>query len=421
MKKFAKQLIADILGWQVRRLKQRNDFKVVAVAGSIGKTSTKLAIAQVLSEAYRVNYDRGNYNDPVSVPMVYFGQELPNIFNPLAWLAVFWRNEKRLKRKYPYDVVVLELGTDRPGDMAMMARYVRADIGVLTAITPEHMQLFVDLDAVAREELVLAQISGKLLVNKDLVAEEFLPGETETYAVKQLADIRMSNVHFSGEQAQFMITAGNKLLKAKHQKISEPQLYSICAACAVGLALDMTPRAIISGISKIKPVSGRMHHLSGVNDSVVIDDTYNASPAAMRAALDTLYRFKAPQKIAVLGNMNELGGYSGTEHKRIGEHCDPHEIDLVVTLGSDASKYLAPAAEAKGCKVLTFDSPYTAGLYLRKVIKHDAVVLVKGSQNGVFAEETVKMILANAADARKLVRQSPKWMRIKRRTFPDVH
>ena len=417
MKKLAKKAVAAVLGWQVRRLRQKNDFRVVAVAGSIGKTSTKLAVAQVLSQAFKVRYQAGTYNDPVSVPLIYFGGELFNVFNPIAWLKTFRHNERVIKGRYPFEVVVVELGTDRPGDMAMMAKYVQADIGVLTAITPEHMHQFADIDAVAREELTLANISEKLFVNKDLVPKDYIPGGAATYAIKHVADVRLSNVHFEGDEAEFDISTPKATLHAKHQKVTEPQLYSICAAAAVAFELEMMPSVVEKGIASIKPVSGRMQHLEGIEGSTIIDDTYNASPEAMRAALDTLYRFKAPQKIAVLGNMNELGGYSIVEHKKIGEYCDPREINLLLTLGPDANEHLAPAAEKKGCKVITFDNPYTLGDYLKKVIKPGAVVLVKGSQNGVFAEEAIKSVLARPADARKLVRQSPQWMRIKQKAF----
>ncbi len=160
----------------------------------------------------------------------------------------------------------------------------------------------------------------------------------------------------------------------------------------------MTKPAIEKGIASIKPVSGRMQHLEGIKGSIILDDTYNASPEAMRASLDTLYRIKAPQKIAILGNMNELGGYSQREHEAAGKYCDPRELDLVVTIGPDANKYLAPAAEKTGCNVKTFDSPYAAGKYIKEIIEPGAVILAKGSQNKVFAEEAVKQFLASSKD-----------------------
>jgi UDP-N-acetylmuramoyl-tripeptide--D-alanyl-D-alanine ligase len=424
MKRKLRNIVASVLGSQVKRLRKRNKFIVIAVAGSIGKTSTKMAVAHVLSQGYKVQYQQGNYNDLVSVPLIFFGKELPSLFNPFAWAVVFLHNERVIRSKYPYEIVVVELGSDAPGQLKQFKQYLQADIGILTAIVPEHMANFADLDAVAKEEMTLAELSTKLFVNKDLCAEEYLkllPPATVTYGIKQLADIRMSNIHFNDEGADFEITYGPiTFLKGSHERVTEPQLYSICAAVAVATELEMTTTAVDKGIRELTPVNGRMQRLRGHNNSIIIDDTYNASPEAVKGALDTLYRIQAPQKIAILGNMNELGGYSQKEHQAIGEYCDPRELTLVVTIGPDANKYLAPAAEEKGCLVKTFDNPVDAGKFVSERLQPEAIVLAKGSQNGVFAEEAVKQLLDDPKDAQKLVRQSKRWMKIKHKNFPSV-
>src|SRR5690606_20106109 len=114
--------------------------------------------------------------------------------------------------------------------------------------------------------------------------------------------------------------------------------------------------------------------LKGINNSLILDETYNASPEAVRAALDSVYTMKAPQKIALLGNMNELGDMSADAHREIGEYCDPEQLELVVTLGQDANKYSAPAAKRKGCTVQAFNNPYDAGKFIREHIKEGAVI-----------------------------------------------
>ncbi len=421
MKKTAKEFIGRILWAQVRRLRKKNDFIVVAVAGSVGKTSTKLAIAQVLSASYKVRYQDGNYNDLVSVPLIFFGRVMPSLFNPFAWLVTIFKNEFSVLRKFPYDVVVVELGTDKPGDMAGFKQYLQVDLGVLTAITPEHMEFFADLDAVASEELVLAQLSGKLLVNKDLCPAKYLsnlPAGTLYYSIKQDANFKLANIVFNDQGADFdMFYNGVKVLSAAHEQVTQPQLYSICAAAAVAVQLEVPSELIDKGIRLIKPVSGRMQRLAGVNESVIIDDTYNASPDAVIAALDSLYRIKSAHKIAILGNMNELGTYSEAEHRRIGAHCDPAQLAEVITIGSDANKFLATVALDKGCKVKMFTDPYSAAKYLKPQLKQGSVLLAKGSQNGVFAEEAVKLLLADPSDAKKLVRQSNYWMKRKQKAF----
>jgi len=421
VKKLAKKIIVSILGWQVRRLYKKNDFKVVAVAGSLGKTSTKLAVAQVLSQKYKVRHQGGNYNDIVTVPLIFFGQDLPSLFNPLAWLTVFWRNERQLNKKYPYEVVVVEVGTDGPGQIEKYVKYLKADIGVLTAIAPEHMEFFDDLEAVANEEIQIANLSQKLIVNADFCKAKYSENINKpitSYGLKNQANIRLANLKFDGFSADFdVLKDGKTLIHADHEAVAEPRLYAVAAAVAVADQLGLSGSEIKAGLDNLKPVAGRMQRLTGINNSTIIDDTYNASPPAMKAALDTLYRLEAPQKIAILGNMNELGSYSQAAHEEIGNYCDPKRIDLLLTIGPDANKYLAPAAEAKGCKAQQFDDPYSAGDYLKRVVKKGALILAKGSQNRVFAEEAVKLLLANPTDANKLIRQSEAWLKIKAKIF----
>lgn len=424
MKKSLKNLVTGILGWQLKRLRKKSKIFVIAVAGSIGKTSTKLALAHVLGQTYRVQYQKGNYNDLVSVPLIFFGRQMPSLFNPFAWALVFLRNEFVIATKYQYQIVIVELGPDGPGQMEQFKRYLKADLGVLTAILPEHMEYFQNLDAVAAEELVLSSIATKMFANKDLVPPQYLahlPSGTVTYGMKQPSDINMINVHFDGEEATFDIMYGDvRFLHGEHERITEPQLYSVCAAVAVATEMEMTTTAVDQGVRSIQPVPGRMQHLNGLNGAMIIDDTYNASPEATLAALNTLYRIGGQQKIAILGNMNELGEFSQREHQKVGEFCDPRELDFVATIGPDANKYLAPAAVARGCLVKTFDNPVEAGLFVKERLQNGTVILVKGSQNGVFAEEAIKPLLAFPADAEKLVRQSKYWMKIKRQNFPGV-
>lgn len=424
MQKLAKKIVVSILGWQVRRLYKKNDFRVVAVAGSLGKTSTKFAIAKILEQKYRVRKQAGNYNDIVTVPLIFFDEELPSLMNPIAWLRLFWSNEQKLRLPYPYDVVVVEVGTDGPGQISQYAKYLKADLGVLTAIAPEHMEFFDDLDAVAHEELQIARLCQSMIVNKDLCNAKYLKQLQQapvTYAVKKSADIQITDVEFDEFESSFTAKKGGAvLLKARHELVAEPLLYAVAAAVAVADQLGMGANDILRGLKQIKPAAGRMQKLAGLNGSVILDDTYNASPPAVKAALDTLYRLKAEHKIAILGNMNELGSYSKAAHEAVGDYCDPSKIDLLVTIGPDANKYLAPAAKAKGCKVTKFDDPYSAGEYVKDFLEPATLVLAKGSQNRVFAEEAVKKILAKTDDVAKLVRQSDYWLKRKTKAFGGV-
>ena len=420
MKKIAKSLIAAILGWQVRRLGKKSEFKVVAVAGSIGKTSTKFAIANILSKQYKVRWQKGNYNDVVSVPLVFFDLPMPSVFNPLAWIITFLKIEMMLTQKYPADIVIVEIGTDFPGNIAQFKHFIHADVGVLTAITPEHMEFFDDLDAVAREELVIASMVDQLILNADLCDKKYLSSleKYTTYGVNTQADYRLGGLNHVPGGYDFTVSKhGKVILNERHASVAETQLLSITAAVAVADMLGMGMQDIIKGIEAIKPVSGRMKRLEGINGSTILDDTYNASPEATKAALDTLYKIRAPQKIALLGNMNELGNYSKEAHTEIGAYCDSMQLDLVVTLGPDANEFLAAAAEKAGCRVVRTETPYESAREIAKVLQKGALILAKGSQNKVFAEEAVKQLLANPEDAALLVRQTEYWIKTKQKSI----
>lgn len=421
MKKALKSLVVAVLAWQVKRLRSKNQFKIVGVVGSMGKTSTKLAIAQTLEKTLKVRYQEGNYNDIVTVPLIFFGLPEPSLFNPFAWLKTFIVCEKQIKN-YPYEVVVVELGTDTPGQIAEFKKYLELDIAVVTAVAPEHMEFFGDLKSVADEELSVAGFSKKIVYNADLVDAEYsasLPEGSVSYGIEKTeVDYRIANIFHSAAGLEGDIKTGNDIyLHVAHEVVSETQLYSLLAAVVVGKELELKPTEILAGLSAIRPVSGRLRRLRGLNGSMIIDDTYNSSPEAVKAGLNMLYKLEAPQKVAILGNMNELGSMSESAHKEIGEMCDPNQLAMVITIGPDANKYLAQAAKDKGCNVNTFDDPNVAGEFLQSKIESGAVIFAKGSQNKVFAEEAIKKLLADPEDASKLVRQSPYWLKRKEASF----
>lgn len=421
-KKLGKLVVAHILARQVRRLRRKHHFTVVAVAGSIGKTSTKLAIAELLGQNLRVRYQDGNYNDPVTVPLIFFGQTEPSIYNPFAWMRLFGENTAMIEHPYPYDVVVVELGTDAPGQMAQFA-YIKPDLTVLTAITPEHMAFFGTLDAVAEEELQVFRYSKQVLVNADNVPGKYMMGRSfaEYSTVTNVAHNYHAVARESGLEGQLLrleFPSGN--IEVQTQFIGEQGAKIVLAAAATAHILGMDKHIITQSIAALAPPPGRMRVLAGLRGSTIIDDTYNASPEPVMRGLDVLTAANATMRIAILGSMNELGDYSKEAHELVGGYCDPNKVDLVVTIGVMARRWLAPAARGAGCQVHTFLSPYDAGEFVRKQLREGAVVLAEGSQNGVFAEEAVKQLLAHPIDAEKLVRQSPYWLRTKAKQFANA-
>jgi len=422
-KKLGKVIVSRILESQVRALRRKHDFTVVAVAGSVGKTSTKLAIAELVGQNLRVLHQAGNYNDRVTVPLVLFEQSEPSLFNIFAWCRIFGENAARIHHPFPYDVVVLELGTDGPGQLEQFA-YLKPEIGVLTGVAAEHMEYFKTLDAVATEELTLFEFSKRMLVNGDDIAAKYLGGrefaEYSTltnvarnyYARPESQTLKGQTLHVEFPSASFSATV---------QYLGHQGAKFAVAAAAVADMLGIAEHDIAKGLERLLPFAGRMQVLEGIKDSTIIDDTYNASPIAVKAALDVLYsQTEAKQRIAILGGMNELGEHAHPAHTEIGEYCEADKLDLVVTIGVQAEKWLAPAAKKKGCEVHSFKHPADAGKFVASRLDEGAIVLAKGSQNGVFAEEAVKQLLAHPADAERLVRQSKYWLRRKAKSLDKI-
>lgn len=416
-KNLGRDLICILLEWQVVRLRKKYKFQIVAVAGSVGKTSTKLAIARTLHAAGKqVRFQEGNYNVRLTVPLVLFGRPLPSLLNLFAWIKIFAKNELTIMHGYTYDVAVLELGTDRPGEMAKFA-YLKPDIAVLTSVAPEHMENFGSLEMVAEEELLVASYSKQVLINASDVSLEYRKGKnfvtfgtvdtSLTYCAKAVDERANGQRIAMTYQGAPLLTADVQFLGSQGRKV-------VLAAAAVSHMLAVEVAAISQALAQLRPFAGRLQVLKGVNDSVLLDDSYNATPTSVQAALTVLTSMRAPQRIAILGSMNELGDFSIDAHKAIGISLQPATIDLVVTIGADANDYIATAAKENGCDVKTFHNPRKAGEFVKSKILRNAVVLVKGSQNGVFSEEALKVLLADSTDSSRLVRQSSYWMKQKR-------
>jgi UDP-N-acetylmuramyl pentapeptide synthase len=188
-------------------------------------------------------------------------------------------------------------------------------------------------------------------------------------------------------------------------------IYPIVAAIAVAHQSGISIQRIKEGLKEIKPYKGRMNILEGFKDSIIIDDTYNANPRSTIRALEFLGMQKG-RKIAMLGNMNELGDFEREGHEMVGRKA-AETVDVLITVGELAKKYIAGEAEKSGLapeKIISFNDSSEAGKWLKKRLKEGDIVLAKGSQNKVRMERAVEQNLKNPKEARKvLVRQSAFW------------
>jgi len=400
---------------------KHSEVKLIVVTGSVGKTSTKTNIARMLSQKFRVGMQAGNHNTEMSAPLGILGIDYPeNIHSVLAWLTVFRAAKKRIKDPTTVDVIVQELGSERPGEIPHFGTYLRPYIGVVTGITPEHMEFFGSIEKVAEEELTMINFSEIGLINRDDAGGRFASFMTnaniDTYGTTSAAEYRFEISDFSLEQGytgQVIAPEFTNEVAASVHVVGEHSLRPVMASVAVALKFGFSSEDIVEGLKGIAVVPGRMNLLRGQNETLLIDDTYNSSPAAAEAALRTLYSLDAPQRIAVLGSMNELGADSQSEHEKLGGLCDPDLLAWVVTVGDEANRFLAPKARARGCQVKSFANALEAGGFVHSVMEKGAVVLLKGSQGNIYLEEATKMLLHSTEEDRQLVRQSQQWMQTK--------
>lgn len=421
-----KKIVQGRLEAAVRKyFKKHPEVKLVVVTGSVGKTSTKRAIATLLAQKFRVQMEMTNHNTEMSAPLGILGIEYPvgHVKDPRAWRAVLGAAKHRIKSPTGVDVIVQELGSDKPGEIAQFGKYLHPDIAVVTGVTPEHMEFFGTIEAVAEEELMAANFSEMAIINRDDVDGRFANFLTNTnlttYGTSGPAEYRFEQTDFTlenGYSGQIVAPEFADPLPVQVRVFGDHSLRPIMGAVAVALKLGLGAEEIKRGLSLIRPVPGRMNVLKGIDDTTIIDDTYNSSPAAASAAIQTLYSIQAPQRIAILGSMNELGATSADEHRALGLLCDPALLSWVITIGDEAEKHLAPAAKARGCQVKSFKSALDAGAFARSVSEPGAAILVKGSQGNIYAEEAVKVLCLMSEDL-ELVRQDAHWIKIKEEFF----
>jgi len=208
LKKQFKSVVVKIEYRIVNKLLRQNpNIKVVGVVGSVGKTGTKKAIATVLDQKYAVAWQDGNYNDITTIPLVFFGLNMPKLTSIFGWINTFHKMRKQINN-YSNDVVVLELGTDRPGDIEEFGRYIKLDVAVVTHISEEHMENFNDLDHVAQEELAVQNYADVLLVEKETFDrfQQFVKKDVLTFGHDQPA-----TAYFVSEGKKLNIFIGDKI------------------------------------------------------------------------------------------------------------------------------------------------------------------------------------------------------------------
>ncbi len=425
MKTLLKSFTAGLLALLARAIVAKYRPTIVMVTGSVGKTSTKDAIAAALAPRFYLRASEKSYNSEFGVPLTIIGAKNP-WENASAWLSVVGEAFALilLPSHFP-KLLVLEVGADRPGDLARILRIATPDAVVVTRLpeVPVHVEAYATPGAVRDEEFTPAYAlpaGAPLVISSDNeYATEMaarLPLHTLTYGAGEEATVRVGDAGALIEAGRLAGMQGTLTVAGAAHPLTIPgalgrsQLYAPAAATALGLALGMSVEEILEGLRSYLPPPGRARLLSGIHGSLIIDDSYNASPAAVEEVLGALALAPRPgRRIAVLGDMLELGRYSMSEHERIGQLASK-EADVVVSVGTRA-RAIGTAAVVAGLapeQVHAFDNSNEAAEAIISMVTHGDIILVKGSQS-IRMERIVEALLADPADLPKLVRQDKEW------------
>ena len=356
-----------------RWARQRWGGRVVAVTGSAGKTTTKDVIAHLLAVDRITGKTVGNLNNHIGLPL------------------------SILRLPEDASAAVLEMGMNHAGELRLLAGIARPDVGVVTNVGYAHVEYFGSLEniALAKRELIESLTpDGTAVLNADdpLVARfrEVHPGPAITFGFSAGADVRAEDVEFLSDRAVFRSLG----VRFESRLAGRHGISNILAGLAVARAFGIAPQRLTGAVASLAPGNMRGERLLA-REMVVWNDCYNANPEAVRSMLDVLAAESGGRRIAVLGEMLELGAWSAALHREVGRYAAGRGIDVLVAVKGNARQVIEGALEAgfPAGHALFFEDPVAAGDYLRGAAASGDVILIKGSR-GTRMELALERFLA---------------------------
>jgi UDP-N-acetylmuramoyl-tripeptide--D-alanyl-D-alanine ligase len=346
------------------------DKPLIGVTGSAGKTTTKEAIAHVLSTRFRVLKSEGNFNNHFGLPLML------------------------LKLEPEHDLAVIEMGMSHAGEIRALAAIAQPEIGVVTNVSAVHLEFFDSVDAIALAKYELIEslpANGTAVLNGDdpRVAQfgRNFKGKVVTYGMGAHLDVRAENFQPRGLQGnEFDVVVGGERQHALVPLVGEHNAGNALAAVAVALDRGMNLAEAVAALATMKPAEKRGEVLR-LGNITVINDCYNSNPKALEAMVDALAAMPAKRRIVVAGEMLELGAAGEEMHRRAGEHVAGKKIDALVGVRGLA-RAMVDAAEGRGSRAVFVPSPEEAGEWLKREVREGDVILLKASR-GVKLEKAL--------------------------------
>ena len=344
--------------------REKYDIPVIGITGSVGKTSTKDTIAQVVGKKYNVYKTQGNYNNRLGVALTILGLK-------------------------DHNALVAEMGMNHLGEISELTKIIRPTICVISNIGTSHIG-----NLGSRENILKAKLEildgmneqGKIIINNDNDLLHKWNTEDKkynkiTFGMENKSDYMAENIDIQ-EKCNTFTYNGDKV---ETNKAGIPFVYNALSAIAIGENLEIPKEDIIDALKNVEFTENRMD-IEKINNITFIKDYYNASYESIKPSLEYLSQIKDGLKIAILGDVKELGEFSKELHEKIGEEVAKNKIDILITVGEDA-KYIAKKAIEKGNqKVYSFDSNEEAAEKIKEYNSEKATILLKASHSMNFGE-----------------------------------
>ncbi len=420
MKKIAREWIRWYLTKLAKyKLKKINPV-VIGITGTFGKTGMKEFLAQALSGFKTVKAPQGSYNSEFGIPLMILGQTSPMNHSVADWWGLIVRATKDAFSPEVYDLLIVEMGVDRPGDMDALLTIITPQICIYTSAAKMHVgeDNFATQEESMKEEAKALHATwkhgGTIVYHADYeqLRQEFSSYSERvlTYALDHDASMQAHDIKQSLRGLSFEVAYLGQQYHIETPILGRHHIGLFMGVYLVGQLVGIPLDKLILESSLLTLPPGRMTVFDAINQSTILDSSYNSGPHATKAALDTLKEVATGRKIACLGQMNELGPETVSDHREVGRYASLC-ADVIIGV-APLARVIVEEAEKMQKESYYFETSLEAATFLKTYLKPGDTMLVKGSQNQVRLERLIAQLLANPEDTKRLTRQGKEWSHI---------